>query len=473
MKHFIKRLLGFSMGPVLGALISLIQGPLFASLMPVAAKGNADTFQQLLLQIPNFIYLGLDQAYSREYHIYKDKRNLMQMATLVPMAFALVLFVVMIVFADPISLWLFKDSRYSFLVWYSGIWTLSAVLERFILMTIRMEEKAIEYSSFNLLIKIGTFAVSLVLIFMGMTDFTLIVYGLIFGQLGADLILFVRYRHLLDLSQFQVDWLVVGQMVKFGMPLMLSTGIVSALKVMDLTFLTSFSTPFDRGIYGHAAKLAALFGIVKTAFASFWVPTAFRWHKEGKEIKHYQYISEALLFVLTGVFFALLFLKGPIMWAFSGGKAEYMQAQYVLALLCFPHIMYTLSETTTLGIAFSRKTIYNVWVSFLAIIPSVLLNAILTPTWGYRGAAFAGTAAYIVFYLARTYFSRRTGFYFPQSKQVISTLLMLSAGLLNVFDFPYLLWITLAISFLALYIQRSTIIKTFEIKAHPEAWDFS
>lgn len=473
MKHFIKRLLGFSMGPVLGALISLIQGPLFASLMPVAAKGNADTFQQLLLQIPNFIYLGLDQAYSREYHIYKDKRNLMQMATLVPMAFALVLFVVMIVFADPISLWLFKDSRYSFLVWYSGIWTLSAVLERFILMTIRMEEKAIEYSSFNLLIKIGTFAVSLVLIFMGMTDFTLIVYGLIFGQLGADLILFVRYRHLLDLSQFQVDWLVVGQMVKFGMPLMLSTGIVSALKVMDLTFLTSFSTPFDRGIYGHAAKLAALFGIVKTAFASFWVPTAFRWHKEGKEIKHYQYISEALLFVLTGVFFALLFLKGPIMWAFSGGKAEYMQAQYVLALLCFPHIMYTLSETTTLGIAFSRKTIYNVWVSFLAIIPSVLLNAILTPTWGYRGAAFAGTAAYIVFYLARTYFSRRTGFYFPQSKQVISTLLMLSAGLLNVFDFPYLLWITLAIGFLALYIQRSTIIKTFEIKAHPEAWDFS
>lgn len=473
MKHFIKRLLGFSMGPVLGALISLIQGPLFASLMPVAAKGNADTFQQLLLQIPNFIYLGLDQAYSREYHIYKDKRNLMQMATLVPMAFALVLFVVMIVFADPISLWLFKDSRYSFLVWYSGIWTLSAVLERFILMTIRMEEKAIEYSSFNLLIKIGTFAVSLVLIFMGMTDFTLIIYGLIFGQLGADLILFVRYRHLLDLSQFQVDWLVVGQMVKFGMPLMLSTGIVSALKVMDLTFLTSFSTPFDRGIYGHAAKLAALFGIVKTAFASFWVPTAFRWHKEGKEIKHYQYISEALLFVLTGVFFALLFLKGPIMWAFSGGKAEYMQAQYVLALLCFPHIMYTLSETTTLGIAFSRKTIYNVWVSFLAIIPSVLLNAILTPTWGYRGAAFAGTAAYIVFYLARTYFSRRTGFYFPQSKQVISTLLMLSAGLLNVFDFPYLLWITLAISFLALYIQRSTIIKTFEIKAHPEAWDFS
>ncbi|WP_282920489.1 lipopolysaccharide biosynthesis protein [Ignavigranum ruoffiae] len=473
MKQFIKRLFGFSLGPVLGAILSLIQVPIFSSLMPVEEIGNANSFQLLLVNIPNFIYLGLDQSFSREYHLYKDKRKLMQQATLVPFAVGLVLFAIFIIFARPISSWLFKDPSYYYLVYFAGFWVLSTVVERFVLMTIRMEEKAFEYSFYSLLLKVGSFVVSLLLIFMGMRDFTLIVYGLIFGQLLADLCLYIRYWHLLDLRHFSVDQAIISQMLKFGLPIMISTSVASILNMMDTSFLTSVSTLYDRGVYSHAAKIASMFGILKTAFASFWVPTAFRWHKEEKPLKNYQFISDALLLVLTLIFFALLFLKEPIIWLLSSGKTDYLESTYVLGLLCFPHIMYTLSETTTLGISFSRKTYYNIFVSLLALVPSFFLNLLLTPSWGYRGAALASTMAYIVFYLARTYFSRKTGFYFPQKKQVLVTLMMLLAALLNAFPLAWTTLGTIVLAVLALLVQFTTYQTIFAIKNNPKDWDFN
>lgn len=473
MKHFIKRLFGFSLGPVLGAILSLIQVPIFASLMPVEALGNANAFQNLLVNIPNFIYLGLDQAYSREYHIYKDKRQLMQQASLVPFLVGLILFFVLIIFANPISAWLFKDGQYYYLVWYAGFWLLSTILERFVLMTIRMEEKAFEYSFYSLLLKIGSFLVSLILILLGMRDFTLVVYGLIFGQLLADLLIFIRYRHLLDLRYFKLDPIIIKQMLRFGLPIMISSSVVSALNVMDTSFLTSLSTEFDRGVYTHAAKIAAMFGILKTAFSSFWVPTAFRWYKEDKPMKNYQFISDALLLALTVIFFVLLETKVPIIYILSSGKKEYMESTYVIGLLSFPHIMYTLSETTTLGISFSRKTYYNIFVSILSLIPSFVLNYLLTPSMGYRGSAFASTIAYIVFYLARTYFSRTTGFYFPQKKQVLATLLMLLAAGINAYDLAWVHVWTIGLGIVTMVIQSSTIKTMWEIKENPSAWDFT
>lgn len=473
MKNFIKRLFGFSLGPVIGALLSLIQIPIFASLMPVEEVGNANAFQMMLVNIPNFIYLGLDQAYSREFHVYNNKKRLMQQAVTVPLIVGLILCGIFVVFSGWISEWLFNDASYYYLIWLAGVWLLSTVLERFVLMTIRMEEKAFEYSFYSLLLKIGSFGVSLLLIFLGMTDFTLIVYGLIFGQLLADMIMFYRYRSLLVISDFELDIPLIKRMLKFALPLMISTSAASVLNMMDNMFLTSMSTPVDRGIYLHAAKIAAMFGIIKTAFASFWVPTAFRWYEENKSLKHYQYISELILFCLTGVFFAILLLKEPIIIASSFGKKGYIHSQYILALLCFPHIMYTLSETTTLGISFSRKTYYNIWISLLALVPSFLCNYFLTPRWGYRGAALASTIAYIVFYCARTYFSKKTGFYFSQRKHLLSILLMFLAAILNMYEVNYSSWITVGIGIITFIIQFSTVIKTFDIRNHPQAWDFT
>lgn len=283
MKHFIKRLIGFSLGPILGALISLIQVPILNRLLGTAEVGKAYLFQSLIVIIPTYIYIGLDQAYTREYHLQKNKKQLMQLATLIPMIAGVILFIIAIGFDGMISNWLFNDSQYYYIVWYGGVWVLATVFERFLLLTIRMEERAIEYSMFNLLLKIGVFVVSIGLALLGWRDFKVIVYGLIFGQLLGDMILFFRYREFFDLRGFELDWDLLKSMLKFGLPLMVATSLSSSLTAVDNVFIKQYNTDEEVGIYNSALKIINIIGIVKTAFTSFWVPTAYRWYEEKSQ----------------------------------------------------------------------------------------------------------------------------------------------------------------------------------------------
>ena len=468
MKHFLKRLMGFSLGPILGAVISLIQIPILTTLLSEAEYGISTLFSTLIVNIPNFLYIGLDQSYTREYNRYKDKQNLFQQAAFLPMIVGILMFMVTIMFASPISNWLFDSPEYTYIVWLSGVWVLATVIERFILLTIRMEEKAIEYSKYTVLLKINVFIVSILLILFGMRDFRVVVFGLIFGQLLGDAILFYNYRSFLNVSQFKLDPKLLKTMLFFGIPLMLSASLNSILNSVDTTMLRNYSTLSELGVYGGAMKIVSIIGILKTAFASFWVPTAYRWYEEDKDIKHFKFISDALLFILTAIFFGLLVFR-PIVMLFVG----YEGSKYLIGLLSFPHLMYALSETTTLGIVFSRKTYLNIFVSLAALVPSLLINYLSTPQYGAIGAAFASCGSYIMLYLARTYFSNRTGFGFSQRKQILTIILMTIAAGLNAFDIQYRVGITFAIGLICLVIQWGTVTDMLAIKQNPNEWDFT
>lgn len=472
MKQFMKRLAGFSLGPILGAAISLILFPIFTNALPIEEYGRAGTFETLILQIPNFIYIGMDQAFTREYNHMDNKRNLMQQAMLLPLMLGVFLVAVSAIFSVPFSEWLFQSGDYYYIVWYAGVWVLATIVERFLLLSIRMQEKAVEFSSYSLLLKVGNFIVSMGMIFAGVRDFRAVVYGLIFGQILADLVLFFRYRELLDFRGFQIDSKLIKKMFLFGTPIMIASSLAAALNSIDIIVLTEFSSLTDIGIYKAGSKIGSIIGILKTAFASFWIPTAYRWYEENKSMKHYKFISDIVLFLLSGLFFVILVLRYPISLILSS-DGEYLDVQYIMGLLAFPHIMYTLSETTTLGIVFSRKTHYNIFVSIMSLVVSVIINLSLTPFIGFRGAALASTAAYVVFYLARTYFSSRTGFYFGQKKQIITMLIMITAGLINLYPLDYSIFITIGLGLLALVVQIPTIKTALEIKNHPGEWDFT
>lgn len=472
MKSFIKRLAGFSLGPILGAAISFLLFPIFMNLLPTGEFGRAGLFQSILTQIPNFIYLGLDQAYTREYNHYADRRSLMHQAMLPSLLLGIILSVIALLFARPLTVWLLGNPDYAYIILIAVFWLLMTIAERFIHLSIRMEEKAIEYSFFTLLLKIGNFIVSILLIWAGIRDFRVIIYGVLFGHMLADLILFIRYRHLLDFRGFQFNKELNDTLLKFGLPIMVATSLSVLLNLVDMFFLRQFTDFNHIGIYKAASQLAALFGIMKTAFASFWVPTAYRWYEEGKSMKHYQFISDSLMLILSAIFFALLVLKHPIALLLNP-NGNYLSLKYIVALLAFPHLMYTLSETTTLGIVFSRKTFYNIIVSFLSLIVSVGINWILTPRIGFRGAAVASTFSYMIFYLSRTYFSSRTGFYFDQRKQIFTMILMVIAGLINLYPNIYNIYLTLALVLIAFIVQMPTIKTVFEIKNHSDQWDFT
>ena len=95
--------------------------------------------------------------------------------------------------------------------------------------------------------------------------------------------------------------------------------------------------------------------------------------------------------------------------------------------------MVTVSETTNLGIVFSKKSYLNIVVSLLALVVSIGLNLWLTPLLGAIGTAIATGTAYIAYFGARTYFSMRIWEGFSVKKHFIVTGLLYSASLYSIF----------------------------------------
>ena len=73
----------------------------------------------------------------------------------------------------------------------------------------------------------------------------------------------------------------------------------------------------------------------------------------------------------------------------------------------FEPILYTISETTAVGIAIQKKPAYSVLVSAASCLINFLGNLLLTPIWGPWGAAASTAFAYVVFFAVRTACSYR------------------------------------------------------------------
>lgn len=86
----IKKLLGYALGPIGGAAVSLISIPLISWYFPPDDIGRIMLLQTVCTMALIVCGFGLDQAYVREYHAVNDKNQLFKTIFLLP--FVLVLF---------------------------------------------------------------------------------------------------------------------------------------------------------------------------------------------------------------------------------------------------------------------------------------------------------------------------------------------------------------------------------------------
>ena len=470
MSNFIKKLTEFSLGPIISALIGFITVPVTTYFISPEEFGKASMFALVQSIVVTFVYLGIDQAYTREYHYEKNKKKLFQNALILPVALSILFGLIITIYNKQFSTLLFDSPIYKYVSPLFAIMVVSSVIERFILLSLRMEEKALEYSFFTIFLKLSVLMMTIIFLLFGDRSFLAIVNSTIVGQLFSDAILFLRYRELFKFKISYIDKELFKRMFKFGLPLIVAASVSNLLTTSGRLFLRLYSTFHDLGIYNAALKIAGVLQIIQNAFTSFWVPVAYRWNKEKRSMEHFSFISDALLAVLTVIFFCILILKEFLIGILASG---YSEAQYIVGLLALTPILYTLSETSTLGIVFSGKSYLNLWVSFLSIIPNIVLNYLLVPRIGTVGAAIATAISYVVFCIARTYFSNIAGFKINFSKQFFNIFIFLLAGIINTSSGEWIMPITLVLFMISVTSQLSLIKDIKDIGGNPLKWDFS
>lgn len=461
-ENLLQKLLYFAVGPLGGAFISFITVPITTWLVSPEQFGLTTIFTLVQTLLTSFIYLGMDQSFVREYNSYKgSKQNLLVNALIIPAVIAVVLMGGMIMFMQPISEYLFTE--FNPLVMTALIlWIPFVVVERFLLLNIRMQEKGLQYSAFSILVKFTVMVTTILLLLTFERTYTSIVLGAIVGQITGNIILLIFSRKLLKFEHVQIDKELIKRMLKFGLPLLPAMVITWVLNSTDRIALDYFSTIEEIGVYFSAMQLVSALSMIQGIFATFWAPVAYRWHEEKEDTIKFTQVSYFLAFIMGGLFIGILLFKEVAVWILS---PEYSQAQYILPFLLFTPIMYTMSETTMMGISIARKTHWNIWISLLAALVNIAINILLVPLLGGIGAAIGTGLAYITFFWIRTLISRKYWYKFSLIPYIINTLLLVLVASLNVLIQNQSIYFVNAISLLIFTgVNGMFLVKIFDFK---------
>jgi len=396
----INKIILFSIGPIISALIGLITIPLLTWYFTPADIGRFELLKIAVSFAILFFSLGLDQAYVREYHEFENKDRLFK-SVITPGIFALLILFVTIFLCFPagsVSIWLFDLNSFllSSLVMLSVI---SVFMTRYISLIFRMEERGLIFSISQFLPKAILLIFLLVLYFK---KFDADIFDLILFQAMAFFLAFLifgifTYKNWISALTQKIKINEMEGLFKFGLPLVLGSVAFWGLIAIDKIFLRMFSTFEELGLYSVAVGIASIAVIFQTVFSTIWGPLVYKWSASNI---NYKLVEDVTDYVLGFVVFLLVACMG------------------------YP-LFYTLSEATVVGINIKRKTYFSMLASCLALIVNILGNYILIPIYGAKGAATSTIVSFWFFLFFRTEFSNLVWYKFPRFKIYLLTFIIM------------------------------------------------
>lgn len=423
----LKSFLGFAIGPMGAALINFITIPITTWLISPEEFGKTSLFMLMQTLATAFIFLGMDQAYVREYNTTHDKKKLLFNALILPIIFAVFSSVAMVCILNTSVVNHYNDMKILALLFL--LWLPFITIERFLLLEIRMQERGLIYSFFNILVKLLVMVFTVVLLTLWEKSYLMVILANVVAQIITDITLILYSRKSINFKIKYLDFRMILKMTKFGLPFIPTSLIMWLLTSTDRLALEKYVTKEEIGIYFAALKVIGVFTIFQTIFATFWLPVAYRWKKEKVQNFRFNEVSHALSFIMSVVFLGILLFKELFVIILS---QKYSEIMFIVPFLLFYPIMYTLAETTGLGIAFARKTYFNIVISAISAAFNLVMNFVLVPNYGPLGASIATGCTFIIYFWLKTLISRKLWYKFDLKYYLILTGYLVVAATLNV-----------------------------------------
>lgn len=392
------------MGPIGAAFLGFITLPVMTWLYSPEDVGRIGMLNVAISFTVLLFGLGLDQAYVRQYHESENKGELLKISIVPGLALLLLTFLIFSWSPGYISLLLFeKDNT---LIGFSVIFILLFnFLLRFLSLIVRMEGRGASFSLSQLIPKIVILVCLLCFYFFwAYHSFEQLLWANFFGFLLTLIVmLIITKRDWLSAISSRIDYFKFKEMIHFGFPLILGSLAFWGVTAMDRMFLRALSTFEQLAIFSVAVSFASAATIVQSIFSTLWAPMVYKLANNDKE--SLELVEKASKYILL-VVVALFCIAGLLSWVIDFFiPASYKSVKFVLlACLGYP-LLYTLSETTVVGIGISKKTSYSMLASALALCINLGLNYILVPHFGAAGAAVSTCVTFWFFLVFRTEFS--------------------------------------------------------------------
>lgn len=398
-----KKIVAFALGPIGGAALGFITLPVVTWFFSKEDVGRM-AMLQIAINFSTLLFtLGLDQAYVREFHETKSKPALFKVVFLPGFLLISIVITFLLVSGNTISLWLFEIDSYLLSV-LVAVAILSSFSSRFLALILRMKEQGLAYSMSQLLPK------CLLLLIIGgyvLFSFEKNITNLVLANVLAILFVFIIYawntskEWLLGLKE-KIDYQYLRDLLKFGMPLILGGLAFWGLTATDKILLKELSNFEQLGLYSVAVSFAAAATIFQSIFSTIWAPTVYKWAVSDDSLDKIHKVNRYVLLVVI----ILFCLAGLFSWVVTIILPDSYNTVQWLLISCFGFpLLYTLSETTVVGLGIMRRSGFSMLASLLAFLVNLFGNWWLIPTWGATGAAVSTCVSFWFFFFLRTEFA--------------------------------------------------------------------
>jgi O-antigen/teichoic acid export membrane protein len=398
-----KQIAAFAIGPIGGALLGLISLPIITWFFTQEDVGRMAMLQVTIGFSTLLFSLGLDQAYVREFHEVSEKPSLLKRALLPGLILLATTLLTLLMFGSTLASWLFEIPEWHLSLLASTA-LLAAFISRFLSLVLRMNEQGLAYSMSQLLPKLLLLAVIGTYVVVGAEKS---LTNLVIANTSALVFVCIVFayntrREWLASVTASLDTQHLKHMLRFGLPLILGGIAFWGLTAIDKIFLRTLASFEELGLYSVAVSFAAAATILQSVFSTVWAPTVYKWASKGEGLENVHKVSRYILALVVLAFC----LAGLLSWVVTFVLPPKYDAVRWIVVSClgFP-LLYTLSETTVVGIGISRRTGFAMLAAASSFAINLVGNWLLIPHYGAAGAAVSTCVSFWVFFVLRTEFS--------------------------------------------------------------------
>lgn len=433
--NLLKKFISFSFGGYISLIIGFFTVPIITRIVSPEDFGIYSLFILVLNILSIATILGLDHGFVRYYYDFleNEKGELLDICLKIPIIIFSIVTIFILIFSKKISNFIFQKNEL-ILIFLLIITYFISLINRYSLLLIRMEQKGKLYSFFQILNQILNFIFILVFFNRGILNFKSILYAYILSLSSLTLISIILERKIwFSFFLKKNNKIKKNEIWKYSYPFILTAALTWIFQSSDKIVIKYFSDMKELGLYAAAFKIVALLNVIQTGFTTFWLPVAYKKYTEDSEdLEFFEKIHGYISLVMFGMALVVLMSKDLIILLLG---EKFRTASSIMPCLVLMPIMYTISETTVLGINFKKKTKYHMNISVVVAVLNILGNLLLVPYLGAKGAAVSTGLVYIVFFSLRTYFSlKEIKFKFNLKRFYFSTTIVTSYAIYLTFN---------------------------------------
>ncbi len=182
--------------------------------------------------------------------------------------------------------------------------------------------------------------------------------------------------------------------LKFGLPLVPAGLMIWVMTASDRWFVMNMLGSYETGLYAVAAKFAMLMALVVETFRKAWWPIAMDMLHKEDGAKFFRVVS--LWYIVLGTLGAMILtVISPYLVEYLTTE-QYKESWKIIGILCWGSIFYGFYLLSGLGIFYSKKTYFAIYVYGSGAVLNIVLNYFLVPILGLFGAAL-GTIVSLLF----------------------------------------------------------------------------